>query len=88
VNIDAVTARVLDFIRTEFLWSDEGREIDADTPLLEWGIVDSLRIALLQAFILNEWDVSVPAVRIDAKNFKNAASIATMICELEQETVR
>ncbi|WP_318201620.1 hypothetical protein [Streptomyces sp. SCL15-4] len=88
MNIDAVTARVLDFIRTEFLWSDEGREIDADTPLLEWGIVDSLRIALLQAFILNEWDVSVPAVRIDAKNFKNAASIATMICELEQETVR
>ncbi|MEU3411664.1 MULTISPECIES: hypothetical protein [unclassified Streptomyces] len=88
MNIDAVTARVLDFIRTEFLWSDEGREIDAETPLLEWGIVDSLRIALLQAFILNEWDVSVPAVRIDAKNFKNAASIATMICELEQETVR
>ncbi|CAL9465645.1 MULTISPECIES: hypothetical protein [Streptomyces] len=88
MNTDAVTARVLDFIRTEFLWSDEDRAIDAATPLLEWGIIDSLRIALLQAFILNEWDVSVPTARIDAKNFKNAASIAAMICELEQETVR
>ncbi|MET7643288.1 hypothetical protein ABZS83_06495 [Streptomyces sp. NPDC005426] len=88
MNTDAVTARLLDFIRNEFLWSDEGREIDAATPLLEWGIVDSLRIALLQAFILNEWDVPVPAAKIDAKNFKNAASIATMICELEKETVR
>jgi clorobiocin biosynthesis protein CloN5 len=80
MNTDAVTARVLDFIRTEFLWSDEDRAIDAATPLLEWGIIDSLRIALLQA--------SVPTARIDAKNFQNAASIAAMICELEQETVR
>ncbi|MFJ4712045.1 acyl carrier protein [Streptomyces sp. NPDC088785] len=87
MNTDAVTGRLLDFIRTEFLWSDDGVTIDATTPLLEWGIVDSLRIALLQAFILNEWDVSVPAARIDAKNFKNAGSIAAMICELDKETV-
>lgn len=88
MNTDAVTTRLLDFIRVEFLWSDEGREIDANTPLLEWGIIDSLRIALLQSFIINEWDVPVPAAMIDAKHFKNAASIATMICELDKETVR
>ena len=50
-----------------------------DTPLVESGILDSLRIAVLLHWIRDELGVHVPLEKIDAGHFADIATIAGML---------
>jgi acyl carrier protein len=76
---DEVSARLLSFIRDRFLDSDPHGELDETTPLLEWGVLNSMNTALLLNFVREEFGVAVPPPRINGRNFKDVRSISAMV---------
>jgi clorobiocin biosynthesis protein CloN5 len=71
--------RLVDFVRENLLPAGSTVELDEQTPLLEAGILDSLKTAILLNYIRDELGVFVSPVLIDAKNFANVASVAAMV---------
>ncbi|MGW3471699.1 acyl carrier protein [Saccharopolyspora sp. NPDC000995] len=74
-----VSERLLAFIRERFLQDDPASSLDGETPLLDWGIINSMNIAELLAFINSEFDHGVPSDAVVARNFRTVKDIATMI---------
>lgn len=61
----------------------DGRDIglDVTTPLLEWGVINSLEIMRLLAFIRTQFAVEIPFYALTAECFTNLLSIAKLIME-------
>ena len=62
----------------------EGQDIGLDetTPLLEWGVINSIEMARLVTFIENRWNVSVPEEMIVIQHFQSIESIAALVDQL------
>ena len=62
----------------------DGKDIglDESTPLLEWGIINSIEMARIVSFIQEQFHVKVPADRILPDNFKDLISITSLVLEL------
>lgn len=60
-----------------------GRDIGLDeaTPLLEWGVINSLEIMRLLTFIHTNFAVEIPFYKLTGECFANLASIANLIIE-------
>jgi len=82
---DEVSARLLAFIRERFLDGDPRGELEDTSPLLEWGILNSLNTAILIGYIREEFGASVALERVDAATFGSVASISAMLCQLAAE---
>jgi clorobiocin biosynthesis protein CloN5 len=82
---DEVSARLLAFIRERFLAGDPQGELTETTPLLEWGILNSLNTALLLGYIRENFDTVVPLEKVDAATFKNVASISALLRQTAAE---
>jgi clorobiocin biosynthesis protein CloN5 len=76
-----VSAQLLSFIRESFLSGDPEGELDADTPLLEFGILNSLNTATLIAHIRDEFAVVVPLADVTAATFKSVGTLSEMVHE-------
>lgn len=62
----------------------DGRaSLDDDTPLLEWGILDSLALADLLAFIERRFALRVPIDAVTAGNFGSLGAIAALLAALD-----
>jgi len=79
VNQTEVELALMEFIREEFLWGDDDRELTESTPLLEWGIIDSLRTALLITHVRERLGVFVSPAKVNARNFRDVTSIAALV---------
>lgn len=79
MNQAEVQDALLDFVREEFLHGDVNSELELSTPLLEWGILDSLRTAVLLAHIRKRFNVHVSLAKINARNFRDIRSIAALV---------
>jgi acyl carrier protein len=78
---------LLGFVVRELLdGSDE--DFDAQTPILELGIIDSLSIVSLLAFLDERCGVSVPSEQVRPESFKDVASIALLASTLTSPTER
>jgi acyl carrier protein len=77
-----VSGMLLTFIRNQFLDGDPGRQLDMSTPLLEWGVLNSLNTVQLLTFIRDEFDVHVPPTAISASGFKDVGSITALVTDL------
>lgn len=53
--------------------------LDETTPLLEWGIINSLEIVRLISFIRNQFNVDIPVDKLVADNFSNLSAIANLV---------
>jgi clorobiocin biosynthesis protein CloN5 len=82
VSKEEVSAELLDFIRNKFLGGDPQGELTASTPLLEWGVLDSLNTAVLLTHIRDDLGVTIPPVKVSSRFFKDVDSISAMICDL------
>jgi peptidyl carrier protein len=79
---DEISDRLLGFIRERFLDNDVRSDLDEATPLLDWGILNSMNTTVLLSFIRTEFEIPISSARINGRNFKDVQSIASMICEL------
>jgi clorobiocin biosynthesis protein CloN5 len=69
------------FIAEQFLnGKDEG--LEADTMLLELGIIDSVSLMMILAFIKGRYGVDVPAKEVRPTNVKTIDAMAEMVLRL------
>lgn len=54
-------------------------EVSDDTPLIEQGLLDSLGLMKLIAFLERQYHLVVPEVQITRENFKTLGSIRALI---------
>jgi acyl carrier protein len=66
VDIDRV---IKEYIEKEFLFDKPEMVLDNDMPLVEQGIVDSLGILRLVAFLENEFEVKINPDDVILENF-------------------
>ena len=66
------------FVVTEFL---DGRDsgLDENTPLLEWGVIDSISAAQLVAFSKERFAVEVPQSELVPQNLENLGAFQSML---------
>ncbi|MEU6356327.1 acyl carrier protein [Streptomyces sp. NPDC047072] len=76
---EQVATRIRDYIRVTFLAGDPGEELEDTSPLLEWGVLNSLNTVRLVGFIREELGVKVPPLAVSGSNFKDVRSIAEMV---------
>lgn len=72
--------RIRSFIRDEILFEEEGPGPADDQPLLE-GLVDSLGLMQLVAFIEEEFDIEVGDADMTSGNFRTVSSITAFVEE-------
>ena len=60
--------------------------LDETTPLLEWGIINSLELAKLLRYSHQQFSVDIPTNKLIANSFTDIASIANLV--LEQMPIR
>jgi acyl carrier protein len=76
---DQIAERIAQFIKVNFLAGDPQGELQDNTPLLEWGVLNSLNTVRLVTFIRNGLGVKIPPLEINGSNFKDVSSIAKMV---------
>lgn len=75
------TAQLVEFIRLEFVAESDRAQLTSTTPLMESGILDSLRVAVLLTFIRDSLGVSVPLTEMVTQNFRDIETIAAVLRE-------
>ena len=69
--------RLLEFVRHRLVTGDLARRIDADTPVFEQRIVDSLRIIELIAYIESAIGRKIPDAQVVLANFRSIETMAS-----------
>ncbi|MEV4636646.1 acyl carrier protein [Actinoplanes sp. NPDC049548] len=80
---DTLVTKLIEYTRTELLQGADGDDLTVDTPLLEWGVLDSLKTARLVTYIRQEFGVRVPPREMTGGNFRSLASIAALVESLQ-----
>jgi len=71
---------ILAFIRNEYLEDeDEEDEIDASTPLISSGIVDSFSMVSLKRFLEKKYDITIPDEEATTEAFDSVKKIITLV---------
>ena len=78
--MDETQKTLLDYIREEYLEEDD-EDIDADTPLISGGIVDSFSMVSLKRFLENKYSITIP----DDKATPEAFDTVNKICALVED---
>ncbi|MCW7946990.1 hypothetical protein AAW14_34760 [Streptomyces hygroscopicus] len=82
MELAAVMEEIDAYIRKEFLDGDSSVELTPSSPLLEWGILNSMNTTRLASFVRERYDVTVSAQAMRTKNFRTIESVALMVLEL------
>ncbi len=77
-----VQERLIAFIGERFLAGDAHRELSADTPLLEWGILDSLKVTVLLNFVRQDLGTEIPMEMMSGRHFRSVRTISALVCDL------
>ncbi|HEY4035380.1 MAG TPA: phosphopantetheine-binding protein [Ktedonobacteraceae bacterium] len=77
---DAVIEQLRSYIAQDVL---SGKDIGLDemTPLLEWGIINSLEIVKLLSFIRKQFAVDISTDKLVVDSFTSISAIADLVLE-------
>lgn len=78
----STTDKITAFIQENCL-DDLDLVIDSDTPLLELGILDSLKTAMLLNYIRDTLNTPIPPERLSAGHFRSPRDIAAMVEDVD-----
>jgi acyl carrier protein len=78
ITTDAIEREISSFIMSEVMFEDPNATLTNETQLLE-GIMDSVSLMQLVAFIEDEYPVEIDDVEINKGNFSTIGSIAGLI---------
>ena len=76
---DEVAGRINQFVVNELLYDVENTTIDNGTKLIEQGIVDSMGIFRLIAFLEEAFGVEIEPDAVVLENFETINAVATLI---------
>lgn len=84
LGYDELVAHLKEYVEKRFLPGGESG-LQANTPLLESGILSSLKTTELITHIREEFGLFVPPDKIVGSNFKNLDAIAKMVEALQAD---
>lgn len=70
------------YLSTQIL-QDSSVTIDSDTPLLEWGILNSISIVQLISFIRERFGIEIPEEEVVGGKFQDLRSITRLLAQLD-----
>lgn len=83
---DEILGQLMVYVRHELIGDQDGAvtgvDLRPDSPLLEWGVLNSLNTARLIAFVRAELDVDVPPSHITGRHFRSLDTITDLILSL------
>ena len=77
--MDDLRKTILDYVRREYLEEGDDRPLDATTPLITGGIVDSFSMVSLKRFLEKKYEVKIPDADATPEAFNTVASIAKLV---------
>jgi len=78
---EILIAELREFVAREFLHGkDEG--LNATTPLIELGVIDSVAIVVLSDFVWKQFGVRIPNADLKPSNLATLETIAAMVSRL------
>ncbi|NQY73238.1 MAG: acyl carrier protein [Candidatus Margulisbacteria bacterium] len=86
MELENVCNQLKDYISEDIL---EGKSmgLTPTTPLLEWGIINSLEIVRLSNFVKTSMGVDIPSEKLVAENLETIETIGKMVLDLQKEMV-
>ena len=78
----ALLDQLLHYVKNELEPGVPPERIAADSPLLEWGVPDSVRTARLLAHIRSEYGLRVPPRSMTGEHFSSVQTITDLIVSL------
>jgi acyl carrier protein len=78
---DEMLGELKEFVGRELL---DGRDagLDEHTPLLAWGVIDSLSVAELISFTTERFDIDVPQSEVNPDNLKDLDAYVALLTRL------
>ena len=86
MELENVCNQLKDYISEDIL---EGKSmgLTPTTPLLEWGIINSLEIVRLSNFVKTTKGVDIHSEKLVAENLETIETIGKMVLDLQKEMV-
>ena len=78
-NSDQITASIKEYILQDFLPGENPDMLTEETALVESGVLDSLAILKLVAFIEEQFDVTLEAHEVDTQYMNTIAAMVQLI---------
>jgi len=72
---------VLQYVKNEYLETDDDREITYDTPLISVGIVDSFSMVSLKVFLETKFNIQIPDAKASPEAFDSVNNIFNLLKE-------
>ncbi len=77
--MDDLKRTILDYVVREYLEEGDDRTLDATTPLITGGIVDSFSMVSLKRFLERRYAISIPDAEATPAAFDSVESIAALV---------
>ena len=74
---------VLQYVKNEYLESDDDRDITYDTPLISGGIVDSFSMVSLKVFLETQYKIQIPDAKASPEAFDSVNNIVNLLKEFD-----
>src|SRR5215510_34512 len=81
VEHEHVTAELVRFANAQLI-AGAGCEVDADTPVLEMGVLDSLAMVALLTHIHSRLGVAIPDEEVLPENFETFGKLADLVARV------
>ena len=78
-NIMQIETSIKDYIAEHFLFSEEGFPYTDDTSFLQEGIIDSLGVMELVAFVQTTYQVAIDPTEVTPDHFDSIAKLAAFV---------
>jgi acyl carrier protein len=78
---DQVILELRAFIAREFL-NGKDAGLDETTPLIDWGVIDSIAIVSLRDFVSTRFGVEIPHSELKPSNMSTLTTIASLVDRL------
>lgn len=79
MTAEAITARIRDYIRKNFLYTRPDFELDDEVDLFRTGIIDSIGVMELIEFLQQEFDMTIEEDDITEENLGTVAAIGRYV---------
>ena len=70
---------ILEYVRNEYLSDDDEVDLDAHTPLISSGIVDSFSMVSLKRFLEKKYAITIPDDDASVEAFDSVANIVQLV---------
>jgi acyl carrier protein len=77
----SVKDTVLEYVKKEYLETDDDREITYDSPLISGGIVDSFSMVSLKVFLETQYNIQIPDAIASPEAFDSVNNIVNLLKE-------